>query len=207
MSTDGGFCAHAAAIRWCVARPARTVDYRAGNLGRCGRRRLCGGAGHGRTRCAQPRVHRAGPDAAHRDRQSHRRQHNRSRESTTTRRRRTPDAQVQRHRTHQSFNGAPSKPAIRSDLGGLPAGPVNRALSRHAIDSPPDGVMVNVFTTLPACRLREALANPGEAGRRRPVWPLLRLMRRSSSRLPGRFPRWRIRNRLADVSLASRCTG
>ena len=30
-------------------------------------------------------------------------------------------------------------------LVGLPAGPVNRALSRHALDSSPDGVMVNVF--------------------------------------------------------------
>jgi hypothetical protein len=30
-------------------------------------------------------------------------------------------------------------------LVGLPAGPVNRALSRHAIDSSPDRVMVNVF--------------------------------------------------------------
>jgi hypothetical protein len=28
---------------------------------------------------------------------------------------------------------------------GIPAGPVNRALSRYAIDSSPDGVMVNVF--------------------------------------------------------------
>ena len=41
---------------------------------------------------------------------------------------------------------------------GLPAGPVNRALSRHAIDSSPDGVMVNVFNDV-AClpRYREAL--------------------------------------------------
>src|ERR1700761_1242930 len=29
---------------------------------------------------------------------------------------------------------------------GLPAGPVNRALSRHAINSSPDGVVVNVFS-------------------------------------------------------------
>ena len=84
--TDGGFCAHAAAIRWCVAATGRTVDYRAGNPGRCGRR-PCRGAGHGHTRCAPPRVHRAGPDAAHRDRPCHRGQHNRfrSRDSTATR--------------------------------------------------------------------------------------------------------------------------
>jgi hypothetical protein len=33
-------------------------------------------------------------------------------------------------------------------LIGLPAGPINRALSRHAIDCSPDGVMVNVFNDL-----------------------------------------------------------
>jgi hypothetical protein len=33
-------------------------------------------------------------------------------------------------------------------LIGLPAGPVNRSLSRQAIDSSPDGVMVNVFDDL-----------------------------------------------------------
>jgi NAD(P)H-dependent FMN reductase len=33
-------------------------------------------------------------------------------------------------------------------LVGLPAGPVHRELSRHAIDSSPDGVMVNVFSDL-----------------------------------------------------------
>jgi len=59
-------------------RPPRTVDCRAGDLGCSGRRRLCGRAGHGRPRCAQPRVLRAGPDPAHRDRQSHRGGHNRS---------------------------------------------------------------------------------------------------------------------------------
>ena len=43
-------------------------------------------------------------------------------------------------------------------LVGLPAGPVNRALSRHAIDSSPDGVMVNVFNDLARLpRYREAL--------------------------------------------------
>jgi hypothetical protein len=30
-------------------------------------------------------------------------------------------------------------------LVGLPPGPVNRSLSRHAVDSSPDGIVVNVF--------------------------------------------------------------
>jgi hypothetical protein len=49
---------------------------------------------------------------------------------------------------------------------GIPAGPVNRALSRYAIDSSPDGVMVNVFKRrcVPA-PLPRSLGNPGEAGR------------------------------------------
>jgi NAD(P)H-dependent FMN reductase len=33
-------------------------------------------------------------------------------------------------------------------LVGLPAGPINRALSRHALDSSPDGVLVHVFDEL-----------------------------------------------------------
>jgi hypothetical protein len=33
-------------------------------------------------------------------------------------------------------------------LIGLPAGPVHRELSRHAIDSSPDGIMVNVVDDL-----------------------------------------------------------
>jgi hypothetical protein len=49
-------------------------------------------------------------------------------------------------------------------LVGLPAGPVNRALSRHAIDSSPDRVMVNVFNDdlarLP--RYRELLETRGK---------------------------------------------
>jgi hypothetical protein len=48
-------------------------------------------------------------------------------------------------------------------LVGLPAGPVNRALSRHAIDSSPDGVLVNVFSdvaNLP--RYREDLETWGK---------------------------------------------
>lgn len=47
-------------------------------------------------------------------------------------------------------------------LVGLPAGPLSRELSRHAIDSSPDGVLVNVFddlTRLP--RYNEALETQG----------------------------------------------
>ena len=45
----------------------------------------------------------------------------------------------------------------------LPAGPVNRALSRHAIDTSPDGVMVNVFNDLARLpRYREALETRGK---------------------------------------------
>lgn len=47
-------------------------------------------------------------------------------------------------------------------LVGLSAGPVNRALSRHALDSSPDGVMVNVFDDLARLpRYREALETHG----------------------------------------------
>jgi NAD(P)H-dependent FMN reductase len=47
-------------------------------------------------------------------------------------------------------------------LIGLPAGPVNRALSRHAIDSSPDGVMVHVFDDLARLpRYSEALETDG----------------------------------------------
>ena len=43
-------------------------------------------------------------------------------------------------------------------LVGLPAGPVNRAMSRHAIDSSPDGVLVNVFSDVSGLpRYREDL--------------------------------------------------
>ena len=46
---------------------------------------------------------------------------------------------------------------------GLPAGPVNRAVSRHAIDSSPDGVLVNVFNDLARLpRYREALETRGK---------------------------------------------
>lgn len=48
-------------------------------------------------------------------------------------------------------------------LIGLAPGPVNRALSRHAIDSSPDGVLVNVFndvTSLP--RYRKDLETRGK---------------------------------------------
>jgi len=47
-------------------------------------------------------------------------------------------------------------------LVGLPTGPVNRAVSRHVIDSSPDGVMVHVFddfARLP--RYKEALETHG----------------------------------------------
>ena len=45
----------------------------------------------------------------------------------------------------------------------LPAGPVNRAINRHAIDSSPDGVMVNVFNDLARLpRYREALEARGK---------------------------------------------
>jgi len=48
-------------------------------------------------------------------------------------------------------------------LVGLPAGPINRALSRHAIDSSPDGVMVNVFNDLARLpHYREALETHGK---------------------------------------------
>jgi hypothetical protein len=47
-------------------------------------------------------------------------------------------------------------------LVGLPAGPVNRALSRHALDSSPDGVMVHVFDDLAGLpRYSEALETHG----------------------------------------------
>jgi NAD(P)H-dependent FMN reductase len=47
-------------------------------------------------------------------------------------------------------------------LVGLPAGPIIRALSRYAIDSAPDGVMVNVFNDLARLpRYREPLETHG----------------------------------------------
>jgi hypothetical protein len=47
-------------------------------------------------------------------------------------------------------------------LVGLPAGPVHRELSRHAIDSSPDGVMVNVFDdVLRLPRYNDALETDG----------------------------------------------
>jgi NAD(P)H-dependent FMN reductase len=48
-------------------------------------------------------------------------------------------------------------------LVGLPEGRVSRALSRHAIDSSPDGVLVNVFNDLARLpRYREALETKGK---------------------------------------------
>jgi NAD(P)H-dependent FMN reductase len=59
---------------------------------------------------------------------------------------------------------APQTPSAFSDfinvlvLVGLPAGPANGALSRHAIDASADGVMVNVFNDLASVpRYRDAL--------------------------------------------------
>src|SRR5882757_4538620 len=47
-------------------------------------------------------------------------------------------------------------------LVGLPAGPVNGAVSRHVIDSSPDGVMVHVFDDLARLpRYKEALETHG----------------------------------------------
>jgi hypothetical protein len=46
---------------------------------------------------------------------------------------------------------------------GLPAGPINRALSRHAINSSPDGVLVNVFSDVASLpRYREDLETWGK---------------------------------------------
>jgi NAD(P)H-dependent FMN reductase len=63
---------------------------------------------------------------------------------------------------------APQTPNAYTDfinvlvLVGLPAGPVHRELSRHAIDSSPDGVMVNVFDDLARLpRYNEALETHG----------------------------------------------
>jgi NADPH-dependent FMN reductase len=48
-------------------------------------------------------------------------------------------------------------------LVGLPAGPVNRALSRHAIGCSPDGVLVNVFSDVASLpRYREDLETWGK---------------------------------------------
>jgi hypothetical protein len=48
-------------------------------------------------------------------------------------------------------------------LVGLPAGPVNRTVSRHAVDTSPDGVMVNVFNDLALLpRYRDALDAEGK---------------------------------------------
>jgi NAD(P)H-dependent FMN reductase len=63
---------------------------------------------------------------------------------------------------------APQTPDAHQDfinvlvLVGLPAGPVNRALRRHAIDSSPDGVLVHVFDGLVRLpRYDEALETVG----------------------------------------------
>ena len=63
---------------------------------------------------------------------------------------------------------SPETPNVFTDfinvlvLVGLRAGPVNRAVSRLAIDTSPDGVMVNVFNDLARLpRYREALETHG----------------------------------------------
>jgi NAD(P)H-dependent FMN reductase len=63
---------------------------------------------------------------------------------------------------------APQTPNAYADfitvlvLVGLPAGPINRAVSRHAVDSSPDGVMVHVFDELIRLpRYNEALETRG----------------------------------------------
>ena len=45
LSTDGGFCVHPPQSAGAWHRPPRTVDYRAGNLGRSGRRACAGALG------------------------------------------------------------------------------------------------------------------------------------------------------------------
>jgi NAD(P)H-dependent FMN reductase len=64
---------------------------------------------------------------------------------------------------------APQTPNVFADfitvlvLVGLPAGPINRELSRHAIDSSPDGVLVNVFSDVASLpRYREDLETWGK---------------------------------------------
>jgi hypothetical protein len=69
------------------------------------------------------------------------------------------------HRVREgSNNGGSTTPSAFTDLIhvlvliGLPAGSVNSALSRHAIDASPDGVMVNVFNDLASLpRYRDVL--------------------------------------------------
>jgi hypothetical protein len=73
--------------------------------------------------------------------------------------------------TQDATMAAPQTPNAFPDfitvlvLVGLPAGPVNRALCRHVIDSSPDGVMVHVFDDL-AClpRYNEAMETDGTPG-------------------------------------------
>jgi hypothetical protein len=67
---------------------------------------------------------------------------------------------------------APQTPSAFSDLVsvlvmiGLPAGPANPALSRHAIDPSPGGVAVNVFNDLARLpRHRDAFGIRRKAGR------------------------------------------
>lgn len=97
------------------------------------------------------------------------------------------------HRVRQGNNcGAPQTPSAFSDLVsvlvmvGLPAGPANRALSRHAIDPfARRGRGERLQRPCPPATLPRCLWDP--TGSRTLssacVWPLLRPMRRSSSRV------------------------
>jgi hypothetical protein len=68
---------------------------------------------------------------------------------------------------HQTPNAYPDF-IIVSVLVGLPTGPVSRALCRHAIDSSPDGVMVNVVDDLVRLpHYDEGVGNLRDAGRGR----------------------------------------
>jgi NAD(P)H-dependent FMN reductase len=73
--------------------------------------------------------------------------------------------------THDNVDevGTPQPPNAFTDfinvlvVVGLPAGPVNRALSRHVTDSSPDGVLVNVFSDVSHLpRYREAIDTGGK---------------------------------------------
>src|SRR5271154_3850033 len=72
----------------------------------------------------------------------------------TVRHRRTPGERFTSKADKVVMMAAPQTPNGYPDLitvlvlVGLPAGPIHRELSRHAIDSSPDGVMVNVFNDL-----------------------------------------------------------
>jgi hypothetical protein len=91
-------------------------------------------------------------------------------------------------------------------LIGLPAGPVNTALSRHAIDASSSGVMVNVFNDL--ANLPDTAMPWKPWGKPDAVVELCLAAARADAVLlvtsyRGRIPSM-ARNRLADGSVASR---